>query len=234
MKKTEKISCKRIRSVILPLFFLVCAGAGFYAGEAGRNYEPVYDYPQQEFVAALSSSVPELDAHKAYNADEAQILTALTEGLFSYDPYTLDPMPALASAWRVSENGLSWTFTIRNKAAFEDGTPITAQTFVDSWISLLSRDEEAPYASMFDCIEGAKAFRTGVSDEKPEIHAVDDRTLYVRLVSPTSHFSQILCHHAFTALMPDKGRVMEVDGREVFVRFTFPCSPQSPKCRSPR
>ncbi len=209
--------CRQVVFFILTMFLFAVPGTGLFAQKQGRNYDPIYTYPQQEFVVNLSSSVPDLDAHRAYNAEEAQILTALTEGLFTYDPYTLEPLPALASAWRISENGLSWTFIIRDNAAFEDGTPITAHTIVDSWISLLSKGKDAPYASMFDCIEGAKAFRTGKSGKKPEIHAVDDRTLYVKLVSPTFHFSQILCHHAFTAVLPEKGRVMKMDGKDVFV-----------------
>lgn len=174
-------------------------------------------YPQREFVAAFSSLLPDLDAHSAYNADEAQMLTALAEGLFAYDPYTLEPVPALAESWETSGNGLHWTFSIRDDAAFEDGTKITAETLRDSWMQLLRRGEEAPYASMLDCVKGAREFRTGVSREEPAVRAPDAKTLEVELCTPTAHFTRILCHHAFTACLPEKGRRLDTGAGEIFV-----------------
>ncbi len=177
-------------------------------------------YPQREFAVAFSAHIPDLDAHSAYNADEAQMLTALAEGLFSYDPMTLEPVPALASSYNVSTDGLVWTFEIREEAAFEDGTPITAETIRASWLSLLRQGNAAPYASMLDCVKGAWEFRTGVSRLLPEIRAVNKRTLEVELVTPTAHFDRILCHHAFTAIHPDKGQVFELDEGDVFVPYS--------------
>lgn len=177
-------------------------------------------YPQREFAVVFSGQVPDLDAHTAYNAEEAQMLTALAEGLFSYDPLTLDPVPALAASWNVSDDGLLWTFTIRENAAFEDGKPITASTIRSSWISLLRRGSDAPYASMLDCVKGAREFRTGVSRLLPEIRAAGKRTLEVELSSPTAHLDRILCHHAFAAIHPDKGRALSLEAGEIFVPYS--------------
>ena len=170
------------------------------------------DFPQSEFVASISSNIPDLRPHRAYNADEAQILTAIYEGLFVYDPYSMDPQPALAETWSVSPDGLEWVFTIRDTAVFSDGTVITAQTVRDSWINLLDPRISAPYASMFDSISGAYAYRSGeLSDrDKIGITAVDNRTLRVALTSPAEHLPKILCHHAFSIVHPaDFSRVTE-------------------------
>lgn len=162
------------------------------------------DFPQQQFVANISASVPEWRPHRAYNADEAQILSAVFEGLFVYDPYNLDPVPALAESWSVSADGLLWTFQIRKDAKFSNGDPVTAATFRDSWLNLLSPALSAPYASLLDDVAGARAFRTG-SEKDPEkvgIAATAERTLQVRLNSPAEHLPKILCHHAFSAIHP--------------------------------
>jgi ABC-type transport system substrate-binding protein len=37
-------------------------------------------------------------------------------------------VPGLAKKWAVSQDGLSWAFTLRSKATFHDGTPLTAET----------------------------------------------------------------------------------------------------------
>ena len=45
-----------------------------------------------------------------------------------------DAQPGLAESWTQGGDGLTWTITLRQDAAWSDGTPITAQTVVDSWL----------------------------------------------------------------------------------------------------
>jgi ABC-type oligopeptide transport system substrate-binding subunit len=163
-------------------------------------------YPQTQFVANISDSYPDWRPHKAYNADEAQILSAVYEGLFVYDPMSLDPIPALAESWTVSKDGLEWTFAIRSGAKFSNGDPITAATFRNSWLALLDPSITAPYASLLDPIAGVAAYRTGASRDPASvgIAATDDRTLVLRLSSPAGHLLKILCHHAFAAVHPSQ------------------------------
>lgn len=162
------------------------------------------EYPQQEFVANISSSVPDLRPHHSYNADEAQILTALYEGLFVYDPYNLEPLPALAESYVTSKDGLTWTFTIRQNARFETGEAITSETIKDSWIRLLSPEIQAPYASLFDAIEGALEYRLGIAENphKIGIKTPDSQTLILHVIKPVEHLPKLLCHHAFSAIHP--------------------------------
>ncbi len=162
------------------------------------------DYPQSEFVANISSNIPDWRPYKAYNADEAQILTAIYEGLFVYDPYTLEPVPALAVSQVESKNSLEWTFKIRKNARFENGDTITANDVRASWMNLLDPANSAPYASLFDSITGAADFRTGKNTDPLSvgITAPDSETLILRLNSPAQQLPKILCHHAFAVMHP--------------------------------
>lgn len=163
-------------------------------------------YPQTEFSVNISAAIPDWRPHKAYNADEAQIFTAIYEGLFVYDPLNLDPIPALAESWSTGKDGTEWTFKIRKGARFENGDPITSKEIRDSWLNLLDPVVVAPYASLFDCIAGAVEFRTGKTTDPSSvgISAPNAETLIVRLVSPTEHLPKILCHHAFSAVHPSE------------------------------
>ena len=54
------------------------------------------------------------------------------DSLVGYDPKTLSPMKGeestgLATDWTVSDDGLTWTFTIRQNAKWDDGVPLTAK-----------------------------------------------------------------------------------------------------------
>lgn len=144
-----------------------------------------------------------LNPHTATYTSEAQILGNIYEGLFSYDPATLAPLPAIAESYKISRNKRRWTFTIRENAKFSDGNPITAQTVKDSWIKLLS-NQKALYASLFDIITGAEDFRNGnTTAENVGISVKDEKTLVVQLNAPASHFNRILCHHAFAVVGSD-------------------------------
>jgi peptide/nickel transport system substrate-binding protein/oligopeptide transport system substrate-binding protein len=155
-----------------------------------------------ELTVAFSNQEIELDLRKSYYAGEAQIFTAIYEGLFSYHPLSLEPVPALAERWELSEDKTQWTFTLRRNARFSNGDPIHAEDFRAAWISVLNPDFEYPYSSFFDVIEGAREYRNGVikDTDKVGIKAVDQRTLVVKLSSPASFFPAMLCHHSFSPI----------------------------------
>jgi len=163
-------------------------------------------FPQGELTVNISDHAPDWRPYKAYNADEAQILTAVYEGLFVYDPWNMNPVPALAESWSVSDSGLEWTFSIRKDARFENGDPITANEIRASWLNLLDPGVAAPYASLLDPIKGAADYRNGKTDDVSTvgIAAPADYTLVVTLTTATEHLPKILCHHAFSAVHPSR------------------------------
>ncbi len=157
--------------------------------------------PQQRIInIAASLHTYDFNPWTAAFTAEAQLFTGLYEGLFSYDPVNLAPLPAICSSYKISRNKKRWTFTLRQDAKFSDGTPITAQNVKDSWIKLL-QTPDAPFASLLDSISGAANFRQGKgSKEDVCIDVRDDYTLVVHLDEPASHLPKILCHHAFSVL----------------------------------
>jgi peptide/nickel transport system substrate-binding protein/oligopeptide transport system substrate-binding protein len=157
-----------------------------------------------ELTVVFSRHNIELDLRKSYFASEAQIFTAIYEGLFSYHPVTLEPVPAMAERWELSDDKMQWTFTLRRNARFWNGDPVRAEDFRAAWLSLLEPHRESPYSSFFDVIEGARDFRNGIETDpdKVGIIAVNPRTLVVRLSSPASFFPAMLCHHSFSPIHP--------------------------------
>ncbi len=158
-----------------------------------------------EFNIFISEGIPLLHPHVSYNADEAQLISALCEGLFIYDPKTLEPIGGIAESWKVS-GGRTWRFTLRKDAKFENGDAITAQTFKDSWLNLLSPNLNCPYASLLDCIDGVADWRSGRLKNKNQIgiQVESEYELTVYTVSPSQYLPLILCHHAFGAVHPSQ------------------------------
>ena len=155
---------------------------------------------RDELTVVFTKNEVELDFRKSYLASEAQLYTAIYEGLFSYHPFTMEPVPALAEKWELSQDKKQWTFTIRQDARYWNGDSVTAEDFRATWLSLLSPQRDAPYSSLFDIIEGAKEYRTGMVKNADEVGIVvsGPKTLVVKLNAPASFFPAMLCHHSFS------------------------------------
>lgn len=95
--------------------------------------------------------------------DGATLIIHGFEGLYALDRNGV-PAPAQAESYEVSEDGLVYTFHLREGLQWSDGTPITAQDFVDSWVRAIDPATGADYSYMFACIAGY-AEATGSSGE---------------------------------------------------------------------
>lgn len=156
----------------------------------------------KEFVTVFGDTMPEFNPHLSIYSNEAQIFTALYEGLFSYDPATLEPIVAAASSWTKSKDGTVYTFKIRENAKWSDGTALLASDFRNSWLRLL--DLNAQYATFFDVIVGAKDYRLRKNTDQGNvgIREAGEKTLVVTLSRPVDYFTRLLCHHAFSPIHP--------------------------------
>jgi peptide/nickel transport system substrate-binding protein len=85
-------------------------------------------------IIGTTDEVNSLDPQDAYSTHDWEILKNTGLPLMKYTPGTADLVPGAAADFpTVSEDGKSYTFTIREGLEFADGTPVTAQTYVDSW-----------------------------------------------------------------------------------------------------
>jgi peptide/nickel transport system substrate-binding protein/oligopeptide transport system substrate-binding protein len=160
---------------------------------------------RDELTVVFSTQDVELDFRKSYFASEAQIFTGLYEGLFSYHPLTLEPVPAAVDRWELSADKMQWTFTIRQNARYWNGDHVRAEDFRTAWLTLLEPSRASPYSGLFDIIEGARDYRNGIEKDpdKVGIHVPNSRTLVVKLNAPASFFPAMLCHHSFSPIHPD-------------------------------
>ena len=166
----------------------------------GENLSEVDPELQKNFIIVEPPRIHELNPQITSYASDSQILTGLYEGLFSYNPLTLEPQYAIAKDYKVSRDKKRMQFIIRDEACFSNGEKITAQSVRDSWISLLSTPD-APYASLLDIIRGAAEFRRGeVPESEVGIYVNDEKTLSVYLTRPANYLPKVLCHAAFSVI----------------------------------
>ena len=111
-----------------------------------------------DLVINNGAEVSSLDPAAVSGVPEGRVMYSLYEGLTVRHPETLDPLPGMARAWEVSEDGLNWTFHLRDEARWSNGDALGAEDFAWSWKRLLLPETAATYGYQLWYIEGAKDF----------------------------------------------------------------------------
>ena len=181
-----------IRKLLIPFFLLVLVFEMF--AEEGKG----------QFTAVFAPYNIEWNPHHAFTATEAQVFTAIYEGLVSFHPATLRPVPGAAESWELSENNRRITFNLRENIVWSNGERLVASDFKESWLAILSSESKAEYASLFDDIAGAREYRSGIGlREDVGIEVPDEKTLVVNLKQPSPQFLSLLCHYSFAPIHRD-------------------------------
>ncbi|AXI10613.1 peptide ABC transporter substrate-binding protein [Oceanobacillus sp. 143] len=126
-------------------------------------------------------------------------LNNLMEGLTRLDQDSI-AAAGVAEDWDVSEDGLTYTFHIREDANWSNGDPVVAEDFVYAWKLMLdpATTPPSPAAFLAYFIEGAEAFNNGEGTaDDVAITALDEKTLEVVLAAPTGFFLDLLTNPAF-------------------------------------
>ncbi len=89
-----------------------------------------------EFIIGISELPDTLDPHKTGSAQASTILGQVGDTLIEKD-FDGNYVPALATEWTISEDGLTWTFTLRQDVTFHDGTPLNAEAVKFSFDRIL-------------------------------------------------------------------------------------------------
>ncbi len=111
------------------------------------------------------AEVTTLDPATVTGVPEGRVVRALFEGLYVKHPRTLEPLPAVATGYELSEDGRTYTFHLREDARWTNGDPVTAHDFVFSWERLLNPETAAEYAYQLWYVKGAREY-SGLSDDR--------------------------------------------------------------------
>ena len=162
------------------------------------------------YSSLYSSEVGTLNYLSTTVTNNFALASNLVDRLVEYDCYG-QIQPALAEDWDTSEDGLTWTFKIRQgvkwvNANCEEVAEVTADDFVASARYILNKDNASSAASILrSYIAGAKAYYNQETDdfETVGVKAVDKYTLEYTLVSPTPFFLSMLDYVAFMPVNAD-------------------------------
>ena len=192
-------------------------------GVAGLSFNAASQEPA-DFRFVNGTEPQTLDPGLMTGEPESRIANELFEGLTRRDARSLRPVPGVATHWDVSDDGLVWTFELREEARWSDGRPVTAQDFAYAWRRLLDPATGSEYAYMLFGLRSARAFNQG--DAEAALHfgvdigvvALDEHTLRVELDAPIPYFLELT---SFFSAYPVPRAVVEAHPRRWFLPGTI-------------
>lgn len=171
---------RKVVKVTLSLLLMV--GLGFFI--LGMEEAPAPKFGGT-LTVAITERIPNLDWQSNYTYATRLIGMHVYEGLVVYDRQ-FKPIPQLAKSWQISEDGLTYTFHLRQGVLFHNGKEMTA---------------EDVKASLERFIQGSP--RGGDFKAVKEIVVVDPYTIEIRLSKKVGTFIPLLANPlAYPAIMP--------------------------------
>ena len=155
--------------------------------ESGSNEpaaQPAADHPNEITVGIAQDLDESLDPHKAVAAGTKEVMFNVFEGLMKPTPDG-DLIPAVAEKYEISDDQLTYTFTIREGVTFHNGAPVTAEDVGESLARCKNADEPG--------VLGVEAF-----SNIQHMETADSRSISITLGEPDSEFLSYLT----TAILP--------------------------------
>lgn len=146
-------------------------------------------------------------------AADFNVLRALYENLMELDENDV-AQPAAAETVDVSEDGLVYTFTLRDDGVWSNGDPVTADDFVFAWQQALNPDVASDYAYMLFFIQNAEEYLNGECEwEDVGVKLLDEKTIEVTLEHPIPYAGYLF---TFKTLAPIHQSFYEEVGADAY------------------
>ncbi len=136
----------------------------------------------------LASEPDYLDPALNSSVDGACLAANSFAGLYTYNAEG-KTSPALASGYTVSDDGLTYTVTLKDGLKWSDGSALTAADFEYSWKRAVAPETAADYEYMFSGFDGYGA--------DLNVTAVDDKTLQFVLTAPCAYIEDLMAFPTF-------------------------------------
>ncbi|MCF6737574.1 ABC transporter substrate-binding protein [Blastococcus sp. KM273129] len=179
MRTTRSITLGAAGALVLS----ACSGGGESVDTGGGGGGGGGDV----LVAAVSAQPDQFDPHVTSAYPSFQVLENVYDTLVVPNAQDLTMEPSLATDWEVSEDGLTWTFNLREDVTFHDGSEFDAADVVYSYNRII--DEELSNAYRFATVES--------------VEAVDPQTVEITVSQPTPNLPALIGAFKGMAILPE-------------------------------
>ncbi len=210
---------KALSLVLAGMMLLVtaCGGGGNTDG-TGKDGKPAAGNGGDQIYNSLLDNEPTtLDAQKGSDIYGNKIINNITEPLLRMaekEDGSNEVVPAAAESYEVSEDGLTYTFKLRDGMKWEDGEPLTAKDYEYGIKRAADPATGAEAAFLLAPIKNFNAINSGESGmalDELGVKAIDEKTLEVTLESPAVYFITLV---PFRVMLPARQDLVEKFGEQ--------------------
>jgi peptide/nickel transport system substrate-binding protein/oligopeptide transport system substrate-binding protein len=145
-----------------------------------------------EMVVTYKDDISTLDPAIGYDWQNWSMIKSLFDGLMDYKPGTTELIPDLAESYTISDDGLTYTFKLRQGVKFHNGRTLTSADIKYSIERSVNPKTQSPGQGFFWQIAGFDEMTSGNANELSGITMPDDHTVVIKLSQPDATFLQIV------------------------------------------
>jgi oligopeptide transport system substrate-binding protein len=162
-----------------------------------------------EMTVTFKDDLITLDPAIGYDWKNWSVIKSVFDGLMDYKPGTTELVPDLAESYEVSDDGLTYTFKLRQGVKFHNGREMTAADVKYSLERACNPATQSPGAGYYGALKGFDDFQAGKATELAGVQAVDDHTVKIELSRPDSTLLHLMALN-FSFVVPKE--VVEAEG----------------------
>ncbi|HVL64151.1 MAG TPA: ABC transporter substrate-binding protein [Actinomycetota bacterium] len=197
--------------LLLALLAAVALLAAACGGDDGGGSEQAGDDEEVTLIFGTSADPVVLDGALVSDGESLRAIDQMFEGLVTLEPGGTEVAPNLATDWEASEDGLEWTFNLREGVTFHDGTEFNAEAVCynfDRWYNFEGSFQNPAATYYWQTVFGGFAEYDPDSGAPKEslyesCEVTDDLQVVLRLTKPSSSFLPALALTNFTFASPD-------------------------------
>lgn len=145
-----------------------------------------------QMTVTYKDDVSTLDPAIGYDWQNWSMIKSLFDGLMDYEPGTTKLAKDLAEDYTISDDGQTFTFTLRKGVKFHNGRELTAEDVKYSIERVVNPKTQSPGAGFFGSIKGFEEASAGKTEQLSGITVVDPYTIKFELSRPDATFLHVL------------------------------------------
>lgn len=173
----------------IPIFTNAVSGEKVIRQEENSAFGGTYRRPLQ-FMPKTLDPIFSTDIYAV------TVIQQLFDGLVQFDK-DLNIIPAVAKSWKISHDGFTYSFYLREGVKFHHGKEVTSNDFVYSFTRIIDPKTKSPGANFLDRVVGFKEFREGKSNHVRGLNATGKYIFEIKLSEPYAPFLSVLGMNKF-------------------------------------
>ncbi len=157
--------------------------------------------PGGGITVTYKDDVATLDPAIGYDWQNWSMIKSLFDGLMDYVPGTTELRPGLAESYTISDDGMTFTFTLRPGVVFHNGREMTAEDVKYSLDRVTNPETQSPGAGFFGSIAGYDAMSDGTATSLEGVRVIDPLTVEITLSRPDATFLHVMALN-FASVVP--------------------------------